>query len=210
MTTIPASLGHKRQCIETCRLDSAHKFSSYDTTTKACTCIKSNNMNGLPSPAEQLPPVSKQDCSNYRYIVSQKKTRIHMLNPLLQYWFLKVHELANVPQALDCMELYYSRQVYVPGEYVTTEGKLFCGMSETPRVVAGNYQQRAEKMARAALIFPYSTDPGLKIQSLGNGVSREIKSGSCKLYLHGHSHQCIWLYERKCGNVLTFDLHTKK
>ena len=79
MTTIPASLGHERQCIETCRLDSAHKFTNYDTTTKACTCIKSNNMNGLPSPAEQLPPVSKQDCRNYRYIVSQKRTRIHNL-----------------------------------------------------------------------------------------------------------------------------------
>ena len=73
MTTIPASLGHERQCIETCRLDSAHKFTNYDTTTKACTCIKSSNMNGLASPAEQLPPVSKQDCRNYRYIVSPKE-----------------------------------------------------------------------------------------------------------------------------------------
>ena len=66
----------------------------------------------------------------------------------------QVHEIATVPLAADCAELYYTRQVYSPGEYVTDEGLLFCGMSETPQVVTGgNYDQRAQKMAQAALIF---------------------------------------------------------
>ena len=47
-------------------------------------------------------------------------------------------------------------------------------MSEAARVVAGKYEQRAEKMARAALIFSHSIDD-LTIQSLGEGVSRENK-----------------------------------
>ena len=95
----------------------------------------------------------------------------------------QVHEIATVPLAADCADLYYTRQVYSPGQYVTAEGLLFCGMSETPQVVSGgNYDQRAQKMAQAALIFPDAlshTSPAdgvtivahdVQVRRAGNGI----------------------------------------
>ena len=70
MTDIPSHLSHEAQCIESCRAASTnYKYTNFDQTNKTCTCINKDNMDPLPDPAAQLPAVTQQDCSNFRYVV---------------------------------------------------------------------------------------------------------------------------------------------
>ena len=83
---------------------------------------------------------------------------------------LQVHKIADVPKSADCASLYYLRQVYWWSEYETLAGRLSCTISEPAKLVGNNWQQTAEKMAQAALIFPdeqthTSPDDGVRVQS---------------------------------------------
>ena len=81
-----------------------------------------------------------------------------------------MHKIDDVPKSADCGALYYLRQVYWWSEYETLAGRLSCRISEPAKLVKNNWQQTAEKMAQAALIFPdeqthTSPDDGVRVQS---------------------------------------------
>jgi hypothetical protein len=66
---IPYHLQHVAQCIEACR-GWWSDFTVYEKTNRTCHCVYMNNFDTKIRDPSEFPQVSRQECYNFKYVVS--------------------------------------------------------------------------------------------------------------------------------------------